>query len=97
MALIILRCVFIVFSVGLGLFLFTWEDLTKGSPWIAWGVFGGVTLLALGVVAVDILFRRKKLDIISAVYFGLIVGLFLAYVGGLALTPSALAMERIFE
>ncbi len=57
------------------------------SPLMAWGVFLGILLLAVGVIALDMAFPRKRLDAISAVYFGLIVGLFLAYVGGLALTP----------
>ena len=33
------------------------------------------------------LFRKKRLDTISAVYFGLIVGVFLTYVVSIALTP----------
>ena len=32
-------------------------------------------------------FRRKRLDTITAVYFGIIIGLFLTYVLGLALSP----------
>ncbi len=87
MVLVILRCVFIVISAGLGLFLFTAEEVTLGSTILAWGFLIGVPLLAIGIVVIDLLFSRKRLDAISAVYFGLIVGLFLAYVGGLALTP----------
>jgi len=63
------------------------EALPKDSPLMYWGVFIGILLLAAGVIALDIAFPRKRLDTISAVYFGLIVGLFLAYVAGLALTP----------
>ena len=40
-----------------------------------------------GVILADVLIPQKPLDTISAVYFGMIVGLFLAYVAGLALTP----------
>jgi uncharacterized protein YacL len=47
----------------------------------------GVIVLAAGVVGVDMLFRKKRLDTISAVYFGLIVGIFLTYVVSIALTP----------
>ncbi len=43
--------------------------------------------LALGVIALDVAARRKRLDTITAVYFGLIVGLLLTYVLGLTLTP----------
>jgi uncharacterized protein YacL len=52
-----------------------------------WGGLVGPILLALGVIGLDVAIRRKQLDVISAVYFGLIVGLFVAYVAYLALTP----------
>jgi len=87
MVLVILRIVFVIISIGLGIFLSTAEELTQESNVAAWGFLIGVPLVAISVVAFDVLVRRKRLDAISALYFGLIVGLFLAYVGGLALTP----------
>ena len=39
------------------------------------------------MIAIDVRVPRKQLETISAVYFGLIVGLFLTYVVRLALTP----------
>jgi uncharacterized protein YacL len=47
----------------------------------------GTVLLALGVIAVDIFTPRKRIEVISAIYFGLLVGVLLAYVMILALTP----------
>jgi uncharacterized protein YacL len=44
-------------------------------------------VVAAGVLVADIAIRRKRLDTISAVYFGTIIGLFLTYVLQLALTP----------
>jgi uncharacterized protein YacL len=44
-------------------------------------------VIAAFVVGVDMVFKKKKLDTISAVYFGLIVGIFLTYVVSIALTP----------
>jgi len=88
MALIVLRCVFILVAAGLGVyFLKTGGGEPQTSAWMTWGVFGGVLLLSLGVIALDIALRRKQLATISAVYFGLIVGLFLTYVVGIALEP----------
>ena len=52
-----------------------------------WGVFVGVMFAAIGIIVVDIVFPRKRLDLITCVYFGIIVGLFLTYVVGIALTP----------
>jgi uncharacterized protein YacL len=87
MVLVILRIAFIVISIGLGIFLSTVAELTQESTTAWWGFVGGIPLIAVGIVTADCVIARKRLDAISAVYFGLIVGLFLAYVGGLALTP----------
>ena len=42
-------------------------------------------LVAAGVIAADVAMRRKRLDTITAVYFGTIIGLFLTYVFRIAL------------
>ena len=39
------------------------------------------------MIGIDLTFKRKQIDTISAVYFGLLIGLFLTYVIGIALTP----------
>ncbi len=39
------------------------------------------------MIAIDIAVREKRIDLISSVYFGLLVGLFLTFVVGQALTP----------
>lgn len=85
--LLILRAVFIVVSSGVGVWLLSSGLILDSQPWMAWAAFLGVLLTALGVIAVDMAIPRKRLDTISAVYFGMIIGLFLAYVGSLALTP----------
>jgi uncharacterized protein YacL len=84
MHLIILRVLFLVVAAGLATLLVTDRNVELERPWV---VFVGVIAIAAGVVAVDILFRKKRLDTISAVYFGLIVGIFLTYVVSIALTP----------
>jgi uncharacterized protein YacL len=38
-----------------------------------------VLVIAIGTISGDILFRRKRLDIITAVYFGMLVGLLMTY------------------
>jgi len=66
------------------------DRLDVERPWLTWTVFFGVISVALLVIGSDLAFRRKRVDTISAVYFGLVVGLLLAYVVGLALTPLPL-------
>ncbi len=87
MALIVLRCIFILVVAGLGVSLTNTAQVASGEGWIPWAVFGSVMAVATLVVVGDIFLRRKKLDVISAVYFGMIVGLFLSYVLKLALIP----------
>lgn len=88
MALIVLRSVFFMVAIGLVVAIITSGVLPPDMPsWLPWLIFVGVMLVAAGVIVGDVFTPRKKLDTISAVYFGLIVGLFLAYVAGLAISP----------
>lgn len=88
-ALIILRVVFILVAAGVGIALIKSFSLAR-PPWLAWVVFFGVMAIAVTVLALDTLIERKQIDTISAVYFGVVVGLFLTYVAGLALEPLPL-------
>ncbi|HZL87229.1 MAG TPA: PIN domain-containing protein [Pirellulaceae bacterium] len=87
MALIILRCVFMVVAVGIGSYLVTLSLDSPGPGYLPWVAFLGTTSLAGGVIAADVFIPRKQIDIISGVYFGLLVGVLLTYVFTLALQP----------
>jgi len=87
MGLIILRFTFVLVAAGLGVSLIQSEVVPSQPPWMPWVVLGGMLFGSLGIIGVDVAIRRKHLDAITAVYFGTVVGLFLAYVVGLALTP----------
>jgi uncharacterized protein YacL len=86
MALAILRCVFILVAAGIGVQLLQDEALPK-EPYVPWLVVGGLILLAGATIAMDVFSGRKKLDTITAVYFGLVIGLFLTYVLTIAMSP----------
>jgi uncharacterized protein YacL len=73
-----------VVAAGLATLLVNDDNFEIERPWL---VFVGVIAIAVTVVGVDVLFRKKRLDAISAVYFGLLVGVFLTYVVSIALTP----------
>ncbi len=89
MALVILRCVFLAVAIALG-FQLSGSDLISGeNKWLPWMGFFGVMIVAVGVLAADIAMRKKRLDTITAVYFGTIIGVLLTYVFQLALTPLA--------
>jgi uncharacterized protein YacL len=87
MALVILRCVFLAVAIALGFRLAQSPMLEGTYGWLTWVAFFGVIIGAIGVLAGDFSIRRKRLDTITAVYFGTIIGLFLTYVFQLALSP----------
>lgn len=94
MGLIILRCIFVMVAIGVGVSLIQAGPYGPSSgpsgigPWLTLIATVSTSLI---VILVDVFTPRKRLDVISSVYFGLIVGLFLTYVVGLALTPLPIA------
>ncbi len=82
-ALWILRALF--FLVALGLAVTQSSSTQPNQGWL--GIYLFYIIGALTVIATDVLIRRKRIDMISSVYFGLVVGLFLTYVMSLALSP----------
>ena len=92
MALIVLRFVFVMVAVGLGFQLIQSPALGPDPPYLPWLVFCGLLLLSAAVIGVDMMVRRKHLDTVSAVYMGLLVGLFLTYV--LRLAFSSILPEK---
>jgi uncharacterized protein YacL len=87
MALLILRMIFVVITASITVLLIRLGIIPHDDIAMIWGSFAGMIGLAAVVIIGDMLIRRKRLDVISSVYFGLIVGLFLAYVVSLALAP----------
>lgn len=85
MALLILRVCFICVAAGIATLLLRlpWEGPTY-TPYL---VIFGTVLLSLGVIAVDIFTPRKRIEVISAIYFGLLVGILLTYILWVALAP----------
>ena len=93
MALWILRGVFLLIAIGLGMSLVAVPDLAvaadegEENPGARWVLFAIFLLGAVVTVVVDVLLKRKRIDMISSVYFGLVIGLFLTYIVDLALAP----------
>ena len=63
------------------------DNVSNGNGTARWVIFGLFILGAIAAIALDIIIRNKRIDMITSVYFGLVVGLFLTYVVDLALTP----------
>ena len=87
MALYFLRAFFILVSAGIAVLIINDPALRSAPTWVPWGILTGMIALPLTVIAVDGAIHRKDLTIITAVYFGLLIGVFLTYITMLALTP----------
>src|SRR5438874_287846 len=87
MPLLILRVVFACVAAGVATLLLMTFLYEPGPPWLPWVLFLTTIAMAVGVVVMDILLPRKPIELISAAYFGLVVGIFLTYVLMLMLTP----------
>lgn len=87
MALVILRCVFMFVALGLTSLLVQHNALRSGPPWLPWLIFVSVILVAGIVITIDMFVPNKRIDTISAVYFGTIVGMVLTYALSIAIGP----------
>ncbi len=87
MATIILRVLFLLVASGVAVLIFNSKALAGAPSWVPWGVLGGMIAGALAIIGIDISLRRKDLTVITAVYFGLLIGVFVTYIALLALAP----------
>ncbi len=89
MALWILRCAFLLVAASAAFSAIKPgpQGSAMDNPWL---FFVAVMVGSLTVLAVDVFVPRKRIDLISCVYFGIVVGLFLTYVLGLVIEPFML-------
>ena len=84
MALWFLRGIFLAIAFGAGISIVSNVDENQ-QEYMLLGTL--LIVVATIIVVLDILVRRKPVEIISCTYFGLIVGLFLTYIIGTAIDP----------
>ena len=84
MLLIIIRAIFVLVVAGLGVQLAKAPGQSNNPALL----FGGVIATAVAVLCLDIFTPRKRIQTISAIYFGLVVGVFLGYLVHIALEPT---------
>lgn len=85
MPLLILRCIFILATSGLGVTIV--RAGAAGSSSVGLTTFFLLVFLSVGVIALDMAFPKKRIEWVSSVYFGLLIGLVTTYVMQLALEP----------
>ena len=84
MVLWFLRGIFLAIAFGAGISIVSNVDENQ-QEYMLLGTL--LIVVATIIVVIDILVRRKPVEIISCTYFGLIVGLFLTYIIGTAIDP----------
>ncbi|OYP34396.1 PIN/TRAM domain-containing protein [Rhodopirellula sp. MGV] len=85
MELIILRCVFLLCAGGVSWIINT--ALPSDADINPYLVFVGIMGIAVAAIMGDIFISSKRIDSISAVYFGVLIGFLLTYVLWIALAP----------
>lgn len=75
----LLRGTFLLVTAGVAVSIVNSPSFEKAFGANLWLFFVSVMLAAVGVIAGDVLVPRKRLDIITSVYFGILIGLFLTY------------------
>jgi uncharacterized protein YacL len=87
MVLWILRAIFLLSSVGVAFSVINPPDaseITFEYPWLVFVTILGVTVV---VITMDVFIAKKRVDVISCVYFGVLIGLFLTWVVGYTIEP----------
>lgn len=92
-AIVALRIIFVVAAASVGASLAQSPlaristDPDSQSAVVPYLIFSGVLLIAFGVIAMDMLFPKKRIEVISAIYFGLLIGVIFTNLLTLAMQP----------
>ncbi|WP_417851004.1 PIN/TRAM domain-containing protein [Thalassoglobus sp.] len=97
MLLLIIRAIYILICVGaLATFAFTQNSgappFVEAHPVASFSV---MLLIMLSILLIDVLIPRKRVEVISAIYFGLLIGVLLTYLLNLALAPLFAMLESM--
>src|SRR5579872_2667577 len=83
-----MRGIFGIIVIGLAIraFYLVGEHF-KDQPNLTWAAFFGILGIGLVIVLIDVLVRNKQITTVSAVYFGLLLGLLLGNMFASGLAP----------
>jgi uncharacterized protein YacL len=90
MALWILRSIFLLSAAGVAFAILTSEAFQETESTQPLLLYIGLMLTAVAIIAIDVLTPRKQIEIVSCVYFGIVIGLFFTYIVGFILEPLLL-------
>lgn len=96
MFLIVLRAIyFLICASSIAAFVNTWDDpyeVFKDHQFVAFVLMLSVSQI---VTVIDILTPRKRIEVISAIYFGLLIGVLLSYMLMQTMTPLLEALKLL--
>lgn len=87
MALWILRGCFLVAAAGVAFAVINSPAFQESNIQWPWLVYLSMMIGAVVIIGLDIFVKKKRIEIISCVYFGVVIGLFFTYVVGFSLEP----------
>lgn len=87
MVLLILRCLFLLVTSGIGVVLVRSGGFAGGNAEINLTTFFALMIFAVALIVVDMAFPKKQVQWIGAIYFGLLIGMVMTYFMGMALEP----------
>ena len=85
MGLLILRCIFIFIASGVAVLAIKSAALTQPSEKFELGAFFAILFISIVVLAVDLAIPRKRVDWLSAICFGSLIGVALTLILGPAI------------
>lgn len=87
MPLLLLRCLFILVTSGIGVIIVRSGGFGGGNASISLTTFFVLMIFSIVLIAIDMAFPKKKVEWIGAIYFGLLIGMVMTYFMGMALEP----------
>ncbi|MEM9365314.1 MAG: PIN domain-containing protein [Planctomycetota bacterium] len=86
MALIFLRFFFLLCAGGVSAIIVNGMS-SDTAVWVPWVTFVSIMGVAIAVVITDIYVPRKRIDTITSIYFGVLIGMLLTYIFSIAAKP----------
>ncbi len=87
MGLLLLRCFFIVLASGVGVLAIKSGALSESGQPLGLGMFFVIFFISVAILIVDIAIPRKRVEWLSAIYFGILIGLVLTWILASAIMP----------
>ena len=87
MPLLLLRCLFILVTSGIGVIIVRSGGIGGGNADISLSTFFALMIFSIVLIGIDMAFPKKKVEWIGAIYFGLLIGMVMTYFMGMALEP----------